>query len=1271
MSKNVTRRSVLLGTASAAVLAGLSGALVGCTSEETEETTDTSSSSGTGDTWGDADYYPSDYEYSQEGEEQLLADQEDLYKQVTAEGTVLLKNENDALPLSTSDGTVTVFGNAAPVNLGTLNTALSEAGFGIDEACWEFYTNGNTASNGYAVNENPWENVTSADFFSSVSGVALVVLGRYGQEGGDDGWTTDNDYLALSTEEKDLLNGIAELKAAGTFSKFVVVMNTTNSISWEDGDWSDSIDAILQLGQVSELGVTALVSLLDGTENPSGRLADTIYKDNQQNPVMVNFGDIDADLSQLSHGKSDEVQLESDTWKPSSDKGSHWRRNYVYVENIYLGYRYYETRYEDVVLGQGNAGDFSYSDYVAYPFAYGLSYTTFEYSDFAVEEGDDAFEVSVTVTNTGSVAGKHAACVYFQSPYTDYDKENSLEKASIELAGYAKTAKLDAGGSETLTISVPKKELRTYDNNNARTYILDAGDYYFTVAGDSHEAMNNVLAAKGMTTTEGMTAEGDASLVYTWTNAELDTTTYAVSTETGNAITNLFDDVDPNKNDTMSELNNIVWLSRSDWTGTFPASAIHLVYTDEVADMAKPVSYQANSGDATAVDTHEFGNTDSDLMLVDMHGKDYDDEDWEEFVSKLTYEEMVEFINSPESEFAIIGKVSSTAGNGSSGRSETFQISGLTGLSYPTGETRAATFNSDLHTSVGKMTGENMLHASTTESKKVSLYGFSCNMHRSPYSGRNFEYFSEDPFLSGASCAVETEALVGMGCNVYTKHFAGNDQEEYRHGVPSWMNEQALREIYLAPYEKAIVEGNGNGIMTGFHRLGMHWTGESQSLLVDYLEDELGYLGINLTDQFEADYMDSPDGLLNGTHAWLGGQTYEVCYQILLQDDYKSDPVIQDALFKAVKRNLYVYANTLTINGLTHDYVIGAATSSDSDDTSTDNTVITAYSSTAVLGTMTLPAVFYSDNTFTAALGTFLTAYSGTWSYSDSDGLTMTLEDGTEVEIEVDDNETYRWSVESSLGTTDGVVSKYSFVTACNEKMGTSYEVPDEPVYNVTFTCDVDGVTGTDPDSFTVTAGESFTLPEADYTGEYLTFSGWSVNGTEYAAGDSVTAETYEDYAITAVMSVTELLTATTQDSYKFSFLQEDGVPMVLYANGTVRLQYVNGVTSTGTWAVDGSGSGAAELTIMNEAGEAVSLSIDEDERIEYSQEGYYYDWGRPNIGYGSGIFRTTFTHRIATSDFLAAYNDYYGTSYSSVAVTAGTATFAEQEDETAPALGM
>lgn len=1248
MKLSMTRRGFVLGSASAAVLAGLAGCSTPGAPDAKKESVVTATKPA-----AEHEYYKSDYAYTKDGEKQLVADEAQAFATAVGEGIVLLKNEAGALPLSPADGKVVAFGNATQFMTG-FDAAMTAAGFDFDADAWDFYANGTKNVIRWEVNENPWSTVTAAPFFSSVSGTAIVFLGRRVGEGSDAQWYRDHDYLALSAEEKDMLNGVAELRRQGTFSKMIVCVTTSNSISWEDGPWSDAIDGILWFGNITSTGYSAplkgapvLVDVLTGKVNPSGRLADSIYKDNQAIPAMANFGHIDADLSQVSADVMEQVTADCDKWTPAQFYGDHWRHEYLYAEGIYVGYRYYETRYEDVVLGQGNAGDFDYSKVVAYPFGSGMSYSTFEYSDFSVSEGADDFTVNVTVTNTGSVAGKHAALVYVQSPFTDYDRANGVEKASIELKGYEKTKLLDPGASEQLSIKVSKRELASYDAKNAKTYIMDDGDYYFTVAGSSHEALNNVLAAKGKTVADGMTAEGSDAFVWVWSNPDFDAETFSTSV-IGAQITNVFDNVDPTLNEDIKDKNQgIVYLSRTDWEGTFPRQATRLVYTDALVKKASPIRYQAGSSDASNVAKHEFGK-DSKVMLVDMHDKAYDDPDWEKLVSKMTYEEMVDFINDPAMTVEKIGKPKATAGNGSQGWGTTFCVSGLTGQQYCSKETTAATFNTEVHTAIGSLTGENLLHSSTNEQKNVVLYGWSCDTHRTPYSGRNFEYFSEDPYLGGRSCAEETLASVNKGVVMCTKHCAGNDQEEYRHGVPSWANEQTLREIYLRQFEKAIVEGKSNGTMTGFNRLGMMWTGENEEFLKGFLENELGYMGINLTDQFESSCMDAPDGLLAGSHAWLGSARIgknDVCKGVLLQDDYKNDPVIQDALFEAIHRNLYNYANSLCINGLTSDYAFQG-----------DNPICKAASTGAA-------AAFYGDKNFAAIQAGFFstTRIVGTYELAEDGTLTLNVEDGDAITAKPDANGLLAWEFPGGREPIENVISLYDMATAYNAAFGTKYATGDNPTFKVTFASGDPTATGSDPAAIEFHCGDSVKLPECPYQGENLVFAGWSAGRTVLPAGADYATSTYADVELTATFTKKALATATTRDGYFFTTNQGKGIPMVLYADGTVELDRWKGYVFTGTWEVAGSGSGAGTLTIKNESGQPVAAKQD-GTKLVYEQDGYQYDWNQPNQGFGSGVFLTPMTHTIDLDEFAKAYNEANGTSYSSMDVKSGTVAFASQE---------
>ena len=673
------------------------------------------------------------------------------------------------------------------------------------------------------MNEAPWSKLSSAESsFADYGDAAIVVFSRSGGEGADlpsgengtnDSWIKgqegDGNYLALSAEEKELLQNLKTLKDNGTFKKIIVLINSSNAIEMDflnpeicGEDYG--IDSAMWIGDVGQTGINGVAQLLAGEVTPSGSLVDSYLYDNMANPAMYNF------YTQAYPNAADYNLL--------TDGPDVQGMYSVYQEGIYLDYRYYETRYEDAVMGTGNAGDYNWSTTVAFPFGYGDSYTTFEYSDFNVTESADAFNVTLKVTNTGSTySGKETVQLYFQSPYTDYDKANGIEKASAELCGFAKTDILAPGASETVNITVDKSELRTYDANNAKTYIVDAGDYYFTAATDAHNAVNNILAAKGYTVenTDGrMTADGDVALTYKWTNAALDSTTYATS-ETGTAITNLFDEADPNKS--SSEPGEVTWLSRSNWVATFPTQPVVLNATQTLADHLAFTRYDGSKADSVEMPTL---GADNGLALVSMIGADYDDPQWDTLLDQLTFNEMVNTITLGFHNTAAIesiGKTRTKDENGPQGLTAAL-TGGASAMCYTSEDVMAATFNVDLINDVGRCIGEDCLAMGYS-----GLYGPGINMHRTAYSGRNFEYYASDPFVAGTICAAEVNGIQSKGVYVYLKHVALNDSESSRRGVNTWLNEQAAREIYLEVADKAVTDGGAWSVMTGFNRWGAYW----------------------------------------------------------------------------------------------------------------------------------------------------------------------------------------------------------------------------------------------------------------------------------------------------------------------------------------------------------------------------------------------------------------------------------------------------------------
>ncbi len=654
------------------------------------------------------------------------------------------------------------------------------------------------------------------------------------------------------------------------------------------------IDSAMWIGDVGQTGINGVAQLLAGEATPSGSLVDSYLYDNMANPAIYNF------YTQAYPNAADYNLL--------TDGPDVQGMYSVYQEGIYLDYRYYETRYEDAVMGTGNAGDYNWSTTVAFPFGYGDSYTTFEYSDFNVTESADAFNVTLKVTNTGSTySGKETVQLYFQSPYTDYDKANGIEKASAELCGFAKTDILAPGTSETVNITVDKSELRTYDANNAKTYIVDAGDYYFTAATDAHNAVNNILAAKGYTVenTDGrMTADGNVALTYKWTNAALDSTTFATS-ETGTAITNLFDEADPNKS--SSEPGEVTWLSRSNWVATFPTQPVVLNATQTLADHLAFTRYDGSKADSVEMPTL---GADNGLALVSMIGADYDDPQWDTLLDQLTFNEMVNTITLGFHNTATIesiGKTRTKDENGPQGLTAAL-TGGASAMCYTSEDVMAATFNVDLINDVGRCIGEDCLAMGYS-----GLYGPGINMHRTAYSGRNFEYYASDPFVAGTICAAEVNGIQSKGVYVYLKHVALNDSESSRRGVNTWLNEQAAREIYLEVADKAITDGGAWSVMTGFNRWGATWCGAYDNLLTGFLRGELGMRGMIITDYSgSSKYMDLADGLIAGSDIW---DSPDPTIHTTLAPKYENDAYIVTEMRESMHKILYTVANSNAMNG--------------------------------------------------------------------------------------------------------------------------------------------------------------------------------------------------------------------------------------------------------------------------------------------------------------------------------------------------------------------
>ncbi|MBQ7902468.1 MAG: glycoside hydrolase family 3 C-terminal domain-containing protein [Oscillospiraceae bacterium] len=864
-------------------------------------------------------YYETDYtdeEREQRGK--------DLVYRVEAEGAALLMNENGALPLAegaqvslVSTSSVSfIYGGTGSANVDSskahnLRQAMEQAGFGVNRTLWDWYLTGEGAqyvrdgggfTSGAKVGEAPWSAYTD-DVLSSIEtygDAAVVTLSRVGGEGVDLTFQEYN-YLALDENEKSMLAGLKELKDAGKISKIIVLLNTSNPLQVDFLKENEyGVDAVLWTGGVGLTGIDAVADILAGKVNPSGSLVDTYCYDNYSSPAMQNFVPVtyEGDLTRIPDV--------ADTYM-------------IYQEGIYVGYKYYETRYEDYVMNTGNAGEYAYSDDVAFPFGYGLSYTTFSYSNMntVYNAATDEFEVSVTVTNTGDKAGKETVQVYLNNPYTDYDRENGVEKAAVALVGFEKTDILQPGESQTLTVKVDRREFASFDTYGAGTYILDAGDYYLTVATDSHDAVNNVLAAKGYTvlgTAGRMDKDGDRALTFKWTNDTFDATTYS-TTLNGTEITNQVSSADPNLYEGIDQ--EVVWLTRNDWTGTMPSTkeTVKLILTDILAEDLQLQQY--DPADYEPMEMPTMGR-DNGLKLVDMIGLDYDDPQWELLLDQMTFDEMVKLIGDSFHWTMPVKSVEAPGTrdeNGPQGLTVTLFGSqlGVNTAALTSEDVLAATFNKELVYQIGNIVGNDCLAANV-----AILYGPGANMHRTPYGGRNFEYYSEDGFLAGEICAAEVKGIQEKGVHVVIKHFALNDCEQDRTGLGAWINEQAAREIYLKAYQKAFEKAGANGVMMAYTRWGTMWAGAHKGLVTGILREEWGANGLTISDNVITTMVNGVDGIMGGN------STYDAMLWYVTQQlpQYENDAVVVNAMREACHHNLYAVAHSCGMNGMGPDTTI-------------------------------------------------------------------------------------------------------------------------------------------------------------------------------------------------------------------------------------------------------------------------------------------------------------------------------------------------------------
>ena len=841
--------------------------------------------------------YKSDYSSTTE----LLDSIEDLGERMSEEGTVLLKNENNALPLSkdeTQKLSLLGFSSYYPVQGGDMGSSLSvnkgtdadtvdfvEAlnakGFGINEELQKLYKSleadfktevnmwGNImeyyhitapATDGvFASKEPSQEKMDSVDdkWKDSMDdyNVMLVTIGRSSTENGTylpgvDGVDASQDLnqtdpLGLSDDERDLINAAVEAKE-NNGGKVIVMLNNANAMEIDEIKNNDGVDAIMEIGFPGGYGFYGVADILSGEANPSGHLTDTYAVTNANSPAAQNFGNYE--------------------WT-NADPSVNINAEEVEAEDIYTGYKYYETRYADTVLGQGNADAtvgsstgkaWNYDDEVSYPFGYGLSYTTFEQTlkSVDVDLANRTVTAEVDVKNTGDVAGKDVVQLYTSVPYTDYDVENKVEKSAVQLLDYEKTDMIEPGESQTVTITADAQDMASWDSsceNEAGTtgnWILDNGTYYFTVGNGAHEAVNNVLAA------QDQDVEGNKDNVQTWELGDFDSSSFAV-TLNGTPVENQLQDAD--LNNWMED--TVTYLSRNDWEGTWPETYKDLTATDEmISTMADDYSDIEANGDPSSV---TFG-ADNGMTLANMKGvEDITDERWSTLMDQLTLEECLIRTGLGGTSTKVIESITSP---------EAIQNDGPNGFnSYPLGQYANSdastgdpcviaeddpnrdykmgvmanetvigqTFSKQLAAEWGKAVGNYSLWANT-----AIWWGVGTNLHRTPYNARNHEYFSEDAVLTAGQGAAIIKAGHEYGVLIASKHLAFNDTEINRTGIAEFMTEQAARENELRGTQSCIEDANALAVMTTYNRVGCVTSNAHTGLLLNILHKEWGFKGL-------------------------------------------------------------------------------------------------------------------------------------------------------------------------------------------------------------------------------------------------------------------------------------------------------------------------------------------------------------------------------------------------------------------------------------------
>ena len=874
----------------------------------------------------------SSYKMNDEGYAELIKDSYEYCVKQLEEGSVLLKNDG-ALPLKAAERNVTLFGNnSAHVIYRSgaggptpndeyvvdMQKAFTDGGFKINQKLYKAYETSGVKVSLTSSGEVPSSFYTSElkSTFDSFKDVAIVTFARYGTENTDPTRVVDGRaYLALSKNEEDLLQMI---KDDSRFTKTIVLLNGVLPMEL---DWLDKyeVNACIWYGNPGYYGLPGVVNILKGDANPSGHTVETFANNTLNSPAMRNFGDYNY------------------AFDGSAVDGQYGRKYVVYKEGIYVGYKYYETRYEDCVLGQGDAKcaegaaegetEWNYAKEVSFPFGFGLSYSTFtqKIENMTYNAKDDTFTLKVKVSNTSNKAGKEVVQVYAQTPYTEYDKDNALEKASVQLMGYTKVD-VPAGQSVEAEVTFSRYLMASYDvkaDGGKGSYILEPGKYYFAVGNGAHEALNNILAKKGKTGMydhNGKTVTGSVECVSEYDPAltATDATTYKKSQYTDKNVENKFADADLNY--WADDDQKITYLTRKDWKNTFPTTVTTLHANERIVDGLRMDQYK-KSEDAPSYKAMIGKEVDVELEepidFIDMKNVPFEDEKWDKFISQLTLDELCVSISDARGIAAVakVNKPMNAIAEGPEGLLAKFKYGDKRACTgFATLPTTTATWDHVMQGKYGEMMGEEALFSGVA---MVNAPG--CNIIRTPYGSRASEYMSEDGVLSyySVSNIISMTRKKGLICNV--KHCFLNNQETNRQGVSTFANEQSIREIYLRPFEGALTRGKSMGIMTSYNRIGLQYAATHHVLMNDVLRGEWGYEGSIIDDALtqSAYYSVGADMLLAGTDIFcLDGQRGAQIKAVIKKTD---DGTLVKGLQRANKRIFYSLLHSSMGGSITSD----------------------------------------------------------------------------------------------------------------------------------------------------------------------------------------------------------------------------------------------------------------------------------------------------------------------------------------------------------------